>query len=254
MVATYPRNIDQIQAGAPRPCLSCYGLSKRWCYNEFVVYDHQETLFKRRQTNFQPKATIRLRLAYVRRARCSRKNGERGKRKRAVIQHFHLKKWTAAQIKAELDTVHGDTAPKLKTLYFKINEFKDGRTSTKDEAIVLSDAQGIILIDYLQKGQTITEEYYATLLSRLHEKLGTEPSKLAHKKIISHHDNAPTHTSADSMINMHELGFKLLPHLPYSPDLALPNFFLFSNLKISGFGERNSRLMRRLSTLWINIL
>ena len=23
---TYPRNMDQIRAGAPRPCLSCYGL------------------------------------------------------------------------------------------------------------------------------------------------------------------------------------------------------------------------------------
>ena len=26
---------------------------------------------------------------------------------RAVIKHFYLKKWTAAQIKAELDEVHG---------------------------------------------------------------------------------------------------------------------------------------------------
>ena len=26
MGATYPCNMDQIRAGAPRPCLSCYGL------------------------------------------------------------------------------------------------------------------------------------------------------------------------------------------------------------------------------------
>ena len=37
---------------------------------------------------------------------------------RAVIKHFYLKKWTAAQIKAELDEVHGDTTSTLKTVYF----------------------------------------------------------------------------------------------------------------------------------------
>ncbi|KAL6268304.1 hypothetical protein P5V15_001425 [Pogonomyrmex californicus] len=43
-------------------------------------------------------------------------------------------KWTAAQIKAELDEVYEDSAPALKTVYFWINEFKRGLTSTKDEA------------------------------------------------------------------------------------------------------------------------
>ena len=45
------------------------------------------------------------------------------------------------------------------------------------------DAQGIMFIDYLQKGQT-AGEYYAKLLSRLHEKLRTERPKLALKKIL----------------------------------------------------------------------
>jgi hypothetical protein len=30
---------------------------------------------------------------------------------------------------------------------------------------------------------------------------------------------------------LHELGYELLPHLPYSPDLAPSDFFLFANLK-----------------------
>ncbi|XP_014486145.1 PREDICTED: histone-lysine N-methyltransferase SETMAR-like [Dinoponera quadriceps] len=53
---------------------------------------------------------------------------------RAVIKHFYLRKWTAAGIKAELDDVHGESAPALKTIYFWMNEFKRGRTSTKDES------------------------------------------------------------------------------------------------------------------------
>lgn len=250
----------------------------------------------------------------------------------AVIKHFHLKKWTAAQIKAELNEVHGNSAPALKTIYFWINEFKCGRICTEDEArsgrpvevttldivekihgmvmenrrmkvreiaeavgistervhnilheklhvkklcarwvprlltldqkrmrkdvsmqclamfkrnprdfwrrfvtvdetwihyytpemkqqskqwimpgesapkkakTVLSaekvmatvfwDSQGIILIDYLQKGKTITGEYYATLLDRLREELEKKQPRLARKKVLFHQDNAPSH-------------------------------------------------------------
>ena len=53
---------------------------------------------------------------------------------------------------------------------------KKGNTvsaASKVMVITFWDAQGIILIDYLQKGQTITGEYYAILLSRLHKKLRT---------------------------------------------------------------------------------
>jgi len=39
----------------------------------------------------------------------------------SVIKHFYLMKWTATQIKAELNQVYGDSAPALKTVYFWIN-------------------------------------------------------------------------------------------------------------------------------------
>ena len=34
-----------------------------------------------------------------------------------------------------------------------------------------------------------------------------------------------------TMSKLHQLRFQLLPHPPYSPDLALTDFSLFSNLK-----------------------
>jgi len=49
----------------------------------------------------------------------------------AVIKHFYLKKWTAAQIRAELDEVHGDFAPALKTVYFWFNELKRGHINQR---------------------------------------------------------------------------------------------------------------------------
>ena len=53
---------------------------------------------------------------------------------------------------------------------------------------------------------------------------------LANKKVLFHHDNAPAHTSAVATAKLH---YELLPHPPYSPDLALCDFFLFPNLKKS---------------------
>ena len=40
------------------------------------------------------------------------------------------------------------------------------------------------------------------------------------EKIIFHQDNAPCHKSMKTMAKLAELGYKLLPHPPYSPDLA----------------------------------
>jgi len=37
-------------------------------------------------------------------------------------------------------------------------------------ASVFWDAEGILFIDYLEKGKTITREYYSNLLTRLDEK------------------------------------------------------------------------------------
>jgi len=57
------------------------------------------------------------------------------------------------------------------------------------------------------------------------------------EKVLFHHDNAPAHTSALAKAKLFELGYELLPHPPYSPDLAPCDFF-FSNLKKSLAGHK----------------
>ena len=100
----------------------------------FVAYCQEIALFKLTSTKFQPKRslvcvwyTFEVSVSVV---------FEKMKRElfRAGIELFYLKYWMAVQIKAELDEVHGESAPSLKTLYFWINEFKRGWTTTKDEA------------------------------------------------------------------------------------------------------------------------
>ena len=86
-------------------------------------------------------------------------------------------------------------------------------------------------IDYLKKGKTITGNYYATLLDRLNDVIKEKRPHLKKKKVIFLQDNASAHTSTIAMAKFHELRYELLPHPPYSPDLAPSDFFLFPNLK-----------------------
>ena len=45
------------------------------------------------------------------------------------------------------------------------------------------------------------------------------------------HDNAPSHTAGKTMTFIQRNNIELLPHPPYSPDLAPCDFFLFPKLK-----------------------
>jgi histone-lysine N-methyltransferase SETMAR len=49
-------------------------------------------------------------------------------------------------------------------------------------ASVFWDAEGILFIDYLKKGRTITREYYSNLLTRLDEKIHEKRPSLQKKK------------------------------------------------------------------------
>ena len=54
---------------------------------------------------------------------------------------------------------------------------------------------------------------------------------MAKKKVLYHHDNAPSHTSLKAMVKLDQLRFELVAHPPYSPDLAPSDYYLFPNLK-----------------------
>ena len=101
-------------------------------------------------------------------------------------------------------------------------------------ASVFWDADGILQIDYLQKGQTINGMYCASLLMQLREKIKIKRRGKLTKGVLFHH--APVHKSVFAMVAIHDCGFKLIEHPPYSPDLAPSDFHLFPKLKtaISG--------------------
>lgn len=108
---------------------------------------------------------------------------------------------------------------------------KTQQSAGKVMASVFWDAHGIIFIDYLQKGQNINSDYYCALLDRLKAEIAAKRPHMAKKKVLFQQDNAPCHKSMKTMAKLNELSYELLPHPPYSPDLAPSDYFLFADLK-----------------------
>ncbi|KAA5582499.1 hypothetical protein F3H14_37350, partial [Pseudomonas aeruginosa] len=104
-------------------------------------------------------------------------------------------------------------------------------TAGKVMASVFWDADGILMIVYLPKGQTINGEYYANLLDNFHQCIQQKRPGLAKKKNIFHQYNARVHTCVKAMAKINELKYDLLSHPPYSPDIAPSDFHLFPKLK-----------------------
>jgi [histone H3]-lysine36 N-dimethyltransferase SETMAR len=58
--------------------------------------------------------------------------------------------------------------------------------------------------------------------------------------VLFHQDNAPVHKTIKTTAKLHELGYELLSHPPYSLDLAPSEFFLFADLKRMLAGKKFS--------------
>lgn len=94
-------------------------------------------------------------------------------------------------------------------------------------ASIFWDAHGIIFIEYLKKGKTINNFCDLALLERLKDEIAEKQPHLKKKKVLFQQDNAWYHKSIKTMAKLHELGFELLPHPPYSTDLGPQRLFTF---------------------------
>jgi len=94
------------------------------------------------------------------------------------------------------------------------------------------DSEGIVYHKYAPNGQTINKEFYVEVLRHLCKSVHRKQlDKWRDGDWILHHDNAPTHTSHLVQQFLAKHGTAQLQQPPYSPDLALCDFFLFPRLK-----------------------
>ena len=94
-------------------------------------------------------------------------------------------------------------------------------------SIFFWDQDGILLIDYLPKGQTINADYYLSLLVQLKDILKEKRRGKLTKGVLLLHDNAPAHRALATHMKLAYVGFQCLDHPPYSPDLAPSGYQLF---------------------------
>ena len=105
------------------------------------------------------------------------------------------------------------------------------KSAGKILASIFWDQDGILLIDYLPKGQTINAEYYSSLLVQLKDMLKEKRRGKVTKGILFLHDNVPAHRALATQKKLPYLGFQCLYHPLYSPDLAPSDYHLFPGLK-----------------------
>jgi len=105
------------------------------------------------------------------------------------------------------------------------------KSAGKVLASIFWEHDGILLIDYLPKGQTINAEYYSSLLVQVKDILKEKCRGKGTKGVLFLHDKAPAHRSLATQKKLAYLSFQFLDHPPYSPDLAPSDYLLFPGLK-----------------------
>jgi len=127
-------------------------------------------------------------------------------------------------------------------------KFRVQKSAGKVLAQIFWDQDGILLVDYLPKGQTLSAEYYPFLLVHLKNILMEKRRGKVIKVVLFLH-NAPAHRAFAIPKKLAYVGFRCLDHPPYSPDLAPSDYHVFHGLKKTKFAifrpTRRSLLLRR---------
>lgn len=127
--------------------------------------------------------------------------------------------------------------PKRKKLWLSPGEVststaKPDRFGRKTMLCVWWDQKGIVYFELLKPGETVNTDRYRQQMINLNHALIEKRPEWArrHRKVILLHDNAPSHTAKLVKDTLAALGWEILPHPPYSPDLAPSDYHLFSSM------------------------
>lgn len=113
----------------------------------------------------------------------------------------------------------------------KAKKFKQARSAKKIMATVFWDKKGILLIDFLEHGETINADKYCETLRKLRRAIQNKRRGLLSSGVVLLHDNARPHTAAATGQLLDRFRWDIFDHPPYSPDLAPSDYHLFMHLK-----------------------
>jgi len=97
---------------------------------------------------------------------------------------------------------------------------------------IWSDQKDLVYYELLKPGDSITGDRYRLQLIRLSRASREQPKyEQRHHKIILLHDNARPHVAKVLKKYLETLKWDVLSHLPYSPDIASSDYWLFRRMQ-----------------------
>ena len=97
--------------------------------------------------------------------------------------------------------------------------------------LVFFDAKGIIYTNIVPRGQTKNTAYITKALAIFMKKVWKKRLELLNREWFFLWDNAPVHTAAAVQNWLAARDIQVLPHRPYSLDLAPADFFFVTKMK-----------------------
>jgi len=86
--------------------------------------------------------------------------------------------------------------------------------------IVFFDIQGIVMAEWVPSGQTVNQQYYIEVLTKLRERVRRKRPELWRNGWILCQDNVPAHNALSVKQFLTNKNITVLDYPPYSPDLA----------------------------------
>jgi len=140
--------------------------------------------------------------------------------------------WVWCWNKVAIDAVDGQRVSSTK---------KSTDVSVKDKVLLVAffDWKDIVYHEFVPRGQMVSKQLCQEVLARLRDAVHRKrPEMWENQTWMLHHDNAPAHTSLLIRSYLAKHKTSVVPHPPYSPDLAPADFFLFPKLKTTLIGRR----------------
>ena len=124
----------------------------------------------------------------------------------------------------------------------KTKQAKTTFSAGKVMATIFWDSKGVLYVDFVTERRTINAEYYSALLEGPVKSAIRNRRKRTKTSVSFLQDNARPHVAARTMYTIQKLKWNILPHPPYSPELAPSDYHLFSPLKehLGGKGFRHN--------------
>ena len=88
----------------------------------------------------------------------------------------------------------------------------------------------LIHYSFLNPGETSTSEKMLSKLMRCIENCILQPALVNRKGPTLLHDSAQPYIAQPTLQKLNKLDYKVLPHLPYSPNLSTTNYYFFKHL------------------------